>query len=101
MDALVKMFVADLRPGEMLKVRRAAGAIVRVDAGAVWVTEGGRAGDAVLPAGACYRVERGRAVVIEALGAARISIRPVTPVRVRTSAWASLAVFLPAFLRRQ
>lgn len=83
MDARLESLVTDLAPGAMLKVRRAAGAVLRVEHGALWITEAGRRADAILPAGASYRVERGRAVVIEALGAARVVIVPIAPVRVR------------------
>lgn len=100
METRLETVIADLRAGEMLKLRRATGALVRVESGAVWVTESGAPGDAVLPSGASYRVERGRAVVIEALGAARVAIRPVAPVQVRGRLdW--LGALLPARLRGQ
>lgn len=83
MDFRLSTLVTDLPAGHCLKVRRATGAVLRVEVGAVWVTETGRRADAVLAAGASYRVERGRAVVIEAIDATRLAITPLAPVRVR------------------
>jgi hypothetical protein len=83
MDFRLSTIVTDLPAGHCLKVRRATGAVLRVEAGEVWVTETGRRADAVLAAGASYRVERGRAVVIEAIDDTRLAITPLVPVRVR------------------
>jgi hypothetical protein len=48
--------VLTLRRNDLLRLRKAAGSLIEVLSGRVWVTESGRAGDGVLGPGTRYRV---------------------------------------------
>ena len=57
-----------LAPGDVLSRAGAAGVLLRVQAGRVWLTEAGDAEDHFLDAGDCHRVRGTGQVVAEALG---------------------------------
>ncbi|MBK7017691.1 MAG: DUF2917 domain-containing protein [Sulfuritalea sp.] len=58
-----------LHPDRPLCLDAARGAELRVDAGIVWITVGGVAGDVFLAAGECYRVPGKGRVLAEAMRA--------------------------------
>jgi Protein of unknown function (DUF2917) len=63
-----------LRRGQTLKVVDGAGSTVCASHGAVWITEENRPRDIVVQAGGCYRLTGSGVAVIEALGAASVSV---------------------------
>ncbi|HXF79282.1 MAG TPA: DUF2917 domain-containing protein [Usitatibacter sp.] len=63
-----------LSPGEVLRVDRAAGVEVAVDAGRVWVTEERSSGDVWLAAGESVRLAGRGLALVEAVGGAAIRV---------------------------
>ncbi|MDO6386663.1 MULTISPECIES: DUF2917 domain-containing protein [Uliginosibacterium] len=63
-----------IRNGELTVLEAAAGTLLAVLQGEVWLTEAGVAQDFVLQSGACHRVRQGGRVLIDAAGEARVQI---------------------------
>ena len=59
---------------QTLKVVDAAGSTICAHDGTVWITEENRARDVVLVAGACYQLREAGVAVVEALGAASVTL---------------------------
>ncbi len=60
--------VLTLKGSELLRLRRAAGSLIKVLSGCAWVTEAGRARDGFLGPGASYRVAGNGLVLLGAEG---------------------------------
>jgi hypothetical protein len=64
----------DLRKGELLLVREAAGSTVTVHAGAVWLTEQDNPRDVELRSGQSFTLARPGLALLEAFGDAAVSV---------------------------
>ena len=63
-----------LERGQTLKVVDAAGSTICARDGSVWITEENRVRDVVLGPGACYQLREAGVAVVEALGAASVTL---------------------------
>lgn len=77
--ALTKL---SLELGTSLDLRKAAGTLVSVEKGTVWITQAGDPVDTLLAAGQSFRLDRDGLAVVEALGGpASIVVAPAQSAR--------------------
>ena len=74
-----------LERGEIVRVRDGRGLVLRANAGTVWVTEEGEAGDVVLVPGGAHRIASNGVTLIEAQRDARIEVEAVVGTLARRS----------------
>ena len=70
----LKSGALNLLRGQTLRVLDAAGSTICAHAGSVWITEENLARDVVLSPGGCYRLRAAGVAVVEALGAASVTL---------------------------
>ena len=64
-----------LERGGFVRIQGASGTLVRVNSGAVWITEEGDARDHFVPAGSRFKVASNRLTLVSALGGSNLEMR--------------------------
>ena len=65
--------------GEIVRLNDAAGSVIRVREGLLWITQDGESADHLLPAGTSFRIERRGLTLVSALRCTRLQVCSAQP----------------------